>query len=34
MINRVFCFVGERNGVKYLKINKFQGNYSDSMINK
>ena len=22
MINRVFCFVGEKNGVKYLKIDK------------
>ena len=22
MINRVFCFVGEENGVKYLKIDK------------
>ena len=22
MINRVFCFVGEKNGVKYLKIGK------------
>ena len=22
MINRVFCFVGEKDGVKYLKIDK------------
>ena len=31
MINRVFCFVGEENGVTYLKIEK---NHSDPLINK
>ena len=34
IVNRVFCFVGEKNGVKYLKIDKFAGNHSDSMLNK
>ena len=24
MVNRVFCFVGEKNGVKYFKIDKFE----------
>ena len=31
MINRVFCIVGEENGLKYLKIEK---NHSDPVINK
>ena len=31
MINRVFCILGEENGVKYLKIEK---NHSDPVINK
>ena len=31
MINRVFCTVGEENGVKYLKIEK---NHSDLVLNK
>ena len=24
MVNRVFCYVGEKNGVKYFKIDKFE----------
>ena len=32
MINRVFCFVGEKNGVKYLNIDKGVGNPSDSIL--
>ena len=32
LINRVFCFVGEKNGVKYLKIDKGVGNPSDSVL--
>ena len=31
MINKVFCIVGEENGVKYLKI---ETNHSDLVINK
>ena len=31
MINKLFCFVGEENGVKYLKIQK---NHSDPVLNK
>ena len=34
MINRVFCFVGEKNGIKCLKIDNFMGNYGDSIQNK
>ena len=34
MVNRVFCFVGEKNNVKYLKIDKGMGNLSDSILNK
>ena len=30
IINTVFCFVGEKNGVKYLKIDKGIGNTLDS----
>ena len=31
MINKVFCIVGEENGVKYLKIEK---NHLDPVLNK
>ena len=31
MVNKVFCIVGEENGVKYLKIEK---NHSDPVLNK
>ena len=31
MINKVFCSVGEENGIKYLKIKK---NHCDPLINK
>ena len=31
MINKVFCIVGEENGVKYLKIEK---SHSDLVLNK
>ena len=31
MINKVFCFVGDENGVKYLKTEK---NHSDPVLNK
>ena len=31
MINKVFCIVGEENGVKYLKVEK---NHSDPVLNK
>ena len=31
MINKVFCIVGEENGVKYLKI---ENNHSDTVLNK
>ena len=31
MLNKVFCIVGEENGVKYLKIEK---NHSDPVLNK
>ena len=31
ILNKVFCIVGEENGVKYLKIEK---NHCDPMINK
>ena len=31
MINKVFCIVGEENGVKYLKIEQ---NHSDPVLNK
>ena len=31
MINKVFCSVGEENGVKYLKIEK---NHSEPALNK
>ena len=34
MVNRVFCFVGEKNGVKYLKTDKLAGNFSDSILSK
>ena len=34
MVNKVFCFVGEKNGVKYLKIDKGIGNHADSILNK
>ena len=32
MINRVFCFVGEKNGVKYLKIDKGTVKLEDSIL--
>ena len=32
MINRVFCFVREENGVKYLSIDKEVENLSDSIL--
>ena len=31
MVNKVFCIVGEENGVRYLKIEK---NHSDPVLNK
>ena len=34
MVLRVFCFVGEKNNVKYLKIDKVTRNYGDSILNK
>ena len=34
MINRVFSFAGEKNVVKYLKIDEGMGNLSDSILNK
>ena len=34
MVNRVFCFVAEKNGVKYLKIDKVMGNHGDSILSK
>ena len=34
MVNRVFCFVEEKDGVNYLKIGKGMGNFSDSVLNK
>ena len=34
MVNRVFCLVGEKNNVKYLKIDKVTRNYGDSILNK
>ena len=33
IVNRIFCFVGEKNGVKYLKIDTGMGNLSDSILN-
>ena len=32
MINSVFCFVGEENGVKYLKIDKRNKKLEDSIL--
>ena len=32
MINRVFCFVGETNGVKYLNIDKGIGKLEGSIL--
>ena len=32
MINRVFCFVGEENGVKYMKIDKGNKKIEDSIL--
>ena len=32
MTNRVFCFVGEKNGVKYLKIDKENKKLEDSIL--
>ena len=34
MVNRAFCFIGGKDGVKYLKIGKRIGNFSDSVLNK
>ena len=31
IINKVFCFVGEKNGVKYLKIDKENNKLEDSI---
>ena len=32
MINKVFCFAGEKNGVKYLKIDKGNKKLEDSIL--
>ena len=32
MINKVFCFVGEKDGIKYLKIDKDTKNLEDSVL--
>ena len=32
IVNRVFCFVGEKNGVKYLKIVKGNKKLEDSIL--
>ena len=32
MINRVFCFVGEKDGIKYLKIDKGNKKLEDSIL--
>ena len=32
MINKVFCFVGEKDGVKYLKIDKGNKKLEDSIL--
>ena len=32
IINRVFCFVGEKDGVKYLKIDKGNKKLEDSIL--
>ena len=32
MINKVFCFVGEKNGVQYLKIDKGNKKFEDSVL--
>ena len=32
MINKVFCFAGEKNGVKYLKIDKGNKKVEDSIL--
>ena len=32
MINRVFCFVGQKDGVKYLKIDKGNKKLEDSIL--
>ena len=31
MVNKVFCLAGEKNGVKYLKVEK---NHCDPVLNK
>ena len=32
IINKVFCFVGEKNGMKYLKIDKGNKKLEDSIL--
>ena len=32
IVNKVFCFVGEKNGVKFLKIDKGNKNLKDSIL--
>ena len=32
MINKVFCFVGEKDGIKYLKIDKGNKKLEDSIL--
>ena len=32
MISKIFCFVGEKNGVKYLKTDKGNKNIEDSIL--
>ena len=34
IFNKVFCFVGRKNSIKYSKIDKGMGNLSDSILNK
>ena len=34
MIKKVFCFVGEKSGVEYLKIDKGNKNIEDSILSK
>ena len=33
IVNKVLCFAGKKNGVKYLKIDKGMGTLSDSVLN-
>ena len=34
IVNKVFCFVGEKSGVKYLKIDKGMGDLSEFILHK